>query len=85
MGMGQLALLAEIFYRLKEKDYITILLMLNLDAHNLKEVKDNSTIVCQNIESAYEEITKNSDDQNIALAADCSLVISGAIYSLLNQ
>lgn len=84
-GMGQLVLLAEIFYRLREKDYTTVLLMPHFDSPDLKEVKESSNILCQDTESTYKEIMDLKEKQDVVLAADRSLVISGEIYSLLDK
>lgn len=84
-GMGQLVLLAEIFFRLRKKDYTTVLLMPRFDSPNLKEVKESSSILCQDIDSAYEEIMDVRENQEVLLAVDRSLVVSGELYSLLDK
>ncbi|WP_096269707.1 hypothetical protein [Paucisalibacillus globulus] len=84
-GMGQLVLLAEIFYRLKEMDYATVLITPSFESPDLKEVKESSTNLCQNTEIAYQEINDLKGKHDIALAVDRSLVVSGEIYSLLEK
>lgn len=84
-GMGQLVLLAEIFYRLRKKNFTTILLMPDLNSPDLKEVKETSDFLCQDIENTYKEIIELYGKQDIILAADRSLVITGEIYSLLEK
>ncbi|MGF7014384.1 hypothetical protein [Ornithinibacillus bavariensis] len=84
-GMGQLVLLAEIFYRLKERNYATVLLMPRLDSPELNEVRESANILCQDTESAYEKMMRLNGKQDVALATDRSLVVSGEIYSLLEK
>lgn len=83
-GMGQIVLLAELFYRFRKKNYITILLMPNFDNPDLKEVKESSDILCQNIEDIIKELMDLTIEHDVVLAADRSLVISGDIYTLLD-
>ncbi|WP_042146411.1 ATP synthase subunit B [Paucisalibacillus sp. EB02] len=84
-GMGQLVLLAEIFYRLRDKDFTTVLLIPYLDSPDLKEVKETSNILSQDTNSAYKKIIDVKENQDVVLAVDRSLVVSGEIYSLLEK
>src|SRR5690606_15427617 len=84
-GMGQLVLLAEIFYRLQEKNYATVLIVHSFESPDLKELKESSNTIGENIESAYRGIMDIPENHDIALAADRSLVVSGEIYSLLEK
>lgn len=84
-GMGQLVLLAEIFYRLQAKDCITVLLMPNFECPDLKEVKESANILCHDTESVYREMMNVNEKQDVILAADRSLVITGEIYSLIDE
>lgn len=82
-GMGQLVLLAEMFYRLKKNDYITILLMPEENPVELKNGLENvEVIILHTIEEVYDEIIKLGNRNEIAFAADRSNVITGEIYNL---
>lgn len=82
-GMGQLVLLAEMFYRLKKNGYTAILLMPEGDPIELKNGMENVEIVIlHTIDEVYEEIIKMSNQNEIVFAADMSNVITGEIYNL---
>lgn len=84
-GMGQLVLLAELFFRFQKKDYTTVLFMPNFESPDLKEVIESSDILCQKSEDVIKEVMHSTKKQDIILAADRSLVITGEIYSLLEK
>jgi F-type H+-transporting ATPase subunit beta len=82
-GMGQLVLLAEMFYRLKKDGYTAILLMPEGDPIELKNGMEKvEVIILHTIDDVYEEIIKMSNQNEIAFAADMSNVITGEIYNL---
>ncbi|RII32969.1 hypothetical protein D2A34_19225 [Clostridium chromiireducens] len=82
-GMGQLVLLAEMFYRLKKDGYATILLMPEGEPVELKNGFENvDLIILHTIDEVYEEIVKIGNNNEVAFAADRSNVITGEIYDL---
>ncbi|MEH7343142.1 helix-turn-helix domain-containing protein [Bacillus sp. JJ1532] len=81
-GMGQLVLLSEIFYRLKNDQFVTILLLPNGNYPELNDVKVNSDIIVHSIDEAYEAMAVKGKSNEIVFAADRSHVLTGDIYEL---
>lgn len=82
-GMGQLVLLAEMFYRLKKDGYATILLMPEGEPMELKNGMENvDVIILHTIDEVYKEIVKMDNNHDVVFAADRSNVLTGEIYAL---
>jgi len=82
-GMGQLVLLAEMFYRLENNGYTTILLMPEGEPSELKDGLEHvDVIILHTIDEVYKKIVTIGNDKEIAFAADRSNVITGEIYDL---
>ncbi|MEH7125616.1 helix-turn-helix domain-containing protein [Bacillus sp. JJ1773] len=81
-GMGQLVLLSEIFYRLKNDQFVTILLLPDGNYPELNDVKVNSDIIVHSIDEAYEAMADKGKSNEIVFAADRSHVLTGDIYEL---
>lgn len=80
--MGQLVLLSEIFYRMKEKEIETIFILPEEDHPGLDDVKNAAKIVCSSIDEAYEKIIEVGKNKEVLLAADRTTVLTGEVYSL---
>lgn len=81
-GMGQLVVLSELFRRLRENDFVTVLLLPEGDYPEIKDLLHEVQIQVKTIDEAYEEITKLGKTKEVAFAADRSHVISGEIPTL---
>ncbi|PEJ53277.1 hypothetical protein CN692_21255 [Bacillus sp. AFS002410] len=81
-GMGQLVVLAEMFYKLKKDSYFTILLKPEGEHPDLDAIKADINLVCNTIDEVYDTIAKTGKNVDIAFAADRSNVISGEINRL---
>ncbi|MFJ7729505.1 hypothetical protein ACIQXV_25715 [Neobacillus sp. NPDC097160] len=83
-GMGQLVLLAEIFHRMNLKGYQTFFLKPKGEAVGLSDVTDEAKFVCHSSDDAFEKILQMSK-QPVLLATDRETVITGEIYSLIEN
>ncbi|WP_407269795.1 hypothetical protein [Radiobacillus sp. PE A8.2] len=84
-GMGQLVLLAELFYRFRKEDYVTILLKPEEDIPEVNDVVDYFNIVTSSVEEAYQSIVKAGEHKQIAFATDRSHVLNGKLYDIQDQ
>ncbi|WP_349409987.1 hypothetical protein [Pseudalkalibacillus sp. SCS-8] len=83
-GMGQLVVLAEIFYRLKEGGYTTVLLKPEGDHPDLDEKEDFYEHVTYSIEETLEKMRKLGKKE-IAFATDRSHVLTGELHDLQDR
>ncbi|MHC8515429.1 ATP synthase beta subunit C-terminal domain-containing protein [Sporosarcina sp. ITBMC105] len=81
-NMGQLVVLSELFFRLKNEGFTTILLLPKGDYPELSDVLENTEMTTQSIEETYEKIASLGVENEIAFAADRSHVVSGQIYEM---
>ncbi|WP_342431764.1 hypothetical protein [Neobacillus sp. FSL H8-0543] len=81
-GMGQLVVLAELFYRFKREGYATILLKPEKNYPELTDITDEVEIVADTIEKAYEEMKAIGTTKEVIFVADRSHVLTGEIYDL---
>jgi len=81
-GMGQLVLLGELFYRLKQHGYSTVLLKPEEDYPELADMLEFADVIADSIEKAYKEITALGVSKDILYAADRSYVLTGEIFKL---
>src|SRR6185312_4204496 len=81
-GMGQLVVLAELFYRLKSDGFTTILLMPEGNHPELDDILTDVDIITRSIEETYEKIASNGSEKEIAFATDKGHVVTGGIYEL---
>lgn len=81
-GMGQLVVLAELFYRFKNEGYKTILLMPEGEHQGLNDLVKNVEIITNTIDDTYERIANIGGDQDMMFVADRSHVITGRIQQL---
>jgi F-type H+-transporting ATPase subunit beta len=84
-GMGQLVVLAELYFRLKKEGYVTVLLMPQGDYPELKDVLADVDIIAGTIDEAYEAIAQKGKDNEIVFAADRGHVITGEIHQLQDR
>lgn len=81
-GMGQLVVLAELFYRFKRAGYATVLLKPENDHPEIEEILDDTEIVAETIEKAFSEMAEAGKQKEIIFVADRSHVLTGEIYEL---
>lgn len=81
-GMGQLVVLAELFYRLTREGYKTIFLKPEENYPELSDTTSEVDIVVDSIEKAFEEIKAVGGIHDVVFAADRSHVLTGEIYDL---
>jgi len=84
-GMGQLVLLGELFYRLKNDGYSVILLKPEENHPELNDITEYADVVVDSIEKAYEQIITLGANQDIIFTADRSHVLTGEIFNLQDQ
>jgi F-type H+-transporting ATPase subunit beta len=82
-GMGQLVILAELLYRLKESSYETILLMPKAESADQEELAELSHHVVNTVEEAFDRISKL--DSEIVFITDRSYLISGDLLDLQDR
>ncbi|TXK84196.1 hypothetical protein [Paenibacillus sp. N3.4] len=83
--MGQLVILAELFYRLRKKGYATVLLKPEGDHPEIEDVTGDVEVVCNSVEEAYAHISRIGSTRDVILAADRSHVLSNEIYTLQDR
>ncbi len=81
-GMGQLVVLAELFYRLKKDGYKTIFLMPEENHPELIDITNGVDVVVDSIDKVFEEMKAIGTKDNVIFAADRSHVLTGEIYDL---
>ncbi|WP_181347548.1 hypothetical protein [Thalassobacillus sp. CUG 92003] len=84
-GMGQLVVLAELFYRVKQTYAKTVLLEPEAYHAEVEELKADVDRVCLSIDEAYEELAKTDSAYDVLFAADRSHVVTGEIYRLQDR
>ncbi len=84
-GMGQLVVLAELLYRLKQDEYKTVLLKPQEDHPDLTVMMEDVDIVVNSIDQAYSEIHKLSEHHDVIFTADRSHILTGELYDLQDQ
>ncbi|MGX6444338.1 ATP synthase beta subunit C-terminal domain-containing protein [Neobacillus sp. K501] len=80
-GMGKIVVLAELFHRLKNDGYVTVLLKTEEDYPDVNEIINDVEIVVDSIEKAFAEIA-SIREKEIIFAADRAHVLTGEIYEL---
>jgi F-type H+-transporting ATPase subunit beta len=81
-GMGQLVVLAELFYRLRNDGYITVLLKPEENSPDINDISDYVDIVTTPTEDEYEKVAAAGKNKGIAFAADRSHVLTGKVYEI---
>ncbi|WP_078546718.1 hypothetical protein [Litchfieldia alkalitelluris] len=81
-GMGQLVVLAELFYRLKRDGYTIIVLQPINNDPGVSDITSEADFVIDSIESAADKILELGDKKDIIFTADRSHVLSGEMFEL---
>jgi len=89
-GMGQLVMLAELFYRVKQRGYQTVLWEPRYDVddkYNIQkalavDVQPYVDSVCGSLDDVYEQIIAFGSDCDVLLGADREIVVSGELLTL---
>lgn len=84
-GMGQLVVLDELFYRLKNEGYSVILLKPEGNHPELNDITEYVDVMVDTIENAYEQIVTLGADKDIIFTADRSHVLTGEIFELQDR
>ncbi|WP_442602827.1 ATP synthase beta subunit C-terminal domain-containing protein [Paenibacillus sp. KN14-4R] len=83
--MGQLVILAELFYRLKRQGFATVLLMPEGDHRGMEDVTGEADLRCDSVDEVFAEVKKLGDTVDVVLAADRSHVLNNNIYELQDR
>lgn len=83
--MGQLVLLAELFYLLKKQGYATVLLKPEGDHPEIDDVTGDVEFICKSVDEAFEQASKAGETRDVVLAADRSHVVTNEIYHLQDR
>lgn len=81
-GMGQLVVLGELLFRLKNRGYVSVLLKPQGNYPEITDINNYVDIIVNSVEEAYEAMEEIGDNTGIALATDRSHVITREIYKL---
>lgn len=88
-GMGQLVMLAELFYRVRLRRYTTVLWEPNYEAEDkydiqkgMKDVRLHADLICSSLEEATEQIKAIGSNCDVVIGADREIVISGELSTL---
>jgi F-type H+/Na+-transporting ATPase subunit beta len=84
-GLGQVAVLDEVFFRLKQQNYSTVLLMPEGEHPELSDLMEDVDRVVHGISEAFDVVGKALREENVAFAADRSHVVSGEILDLQDR
>jgi F-type H+/Na+-transporting ATPase subunit beta len=84
-GMGQLVVLGEMFYRLKQEGYSILLLKPEANHPELIDIMDHVDVVVDSIEKALEQTVVLGKNTDVVFTADRSHVLTGEIYKLQEQ
>lgn len=81
-GMGQLVILAELFRRIKQRGYVTVLWMPKEEATGIKDCVDEANHVCSTLDEMSELVASLREQHDIFIGADRSTVLSGELLAL---
>ncbi|MFG6119888.1 ATP synthase beta subunit C-terminal domain-containing protein [Thalassobacillus sp. B23F22_16] len=81
-GMGQLVILSEVFYRLRQQGHATVLWKPDDNQQGVNDILDAAETVVESIKEAYEHIAQLGTQQQVLFAADRSHVLTGEIQEL---
>ncbi|WP_404470469.1 hypothetical protein [Sutcliffiella horikoshii] len=84
-GMGQLVVLAELYYRLKRDGYTSIMLLPKGEHPEVEEILDHVDFTVNTIEDAYQKIMELGPNKDIIFTADRGHVANGNIQDLHNK
>lgn len=84
-GMGQLVVLAELYYRLKREGYTSILLSPKGEHPEVTDILDHVDLAVSTIEEAYQKIMELGPNKEIIFTADRGHVANGNIQDLHNK
>lgn len=82
-GTGQMVLLAELLHRLKKQGYTSIFWKPAEDAAGTGEVLQEADYVCRSAEEVLQKLHEIPGKEEIVLAADRSVVLSGEFDELM--
>lgn len=84
-GVGQLVLVAEILYRLRERGFVTVLWNKENPMNSVADVACQAQHVITTLDTLCNVAEDNESGANLVIAADRSMVLSGALLSMREQ
>lgn len=84
-GMGQLVLMGEVLYRLKQLHYTTLFLMPTAEVVGIEDVLQNADYYSSNLEEIKSYVQALKTEQEVVIGVDRTAVITGDIYELRDQ
>jgi F-type H+-transporting ATPase subunit beta len=81
-GVGQLVMLTELFYRMEQRGFGTVLWRPEGDAEGIEEVEKQAEFTCHTLDETAERISSLRTERDIMLGADRSVVLSGELLAL---
>jgi len=84
-GTGQLVLLAELFHRLRERNYATVCWMPAYDSPGISDAIQAAETACTSYEEAKRMLSQARETRDVILGADRAMVLSGEIQALREE
>ncbi len=81
-GMGQLVMLAELFYRMRKRGFATVLWTPPEVSPGMEDVIPQAEAVCSTLDEVYSQICALRDERDVLLGADRAMVVSGDLFTL---
>ncbi len=84
-GMGQLVVLSEVFYKLKQEGYSIILLQPEANHPELNDIIEHVDVIANSLKEAYEQTVMLGKNKDVIFTADRSHVLTGELFQLQEQ
>jgi F-type H+/Na+-transporting ATPase subunit beta len=81
-GMGQLVVLAELIYRLKTKNYTSVVLLADLNSEGMSDVLPLADFYSTEFEAVFQKMSTLVKDGDILLAVDRKKMLSEEFFKL---
>jgi F-type H+/Na+-transporting ATPase subunit beta len=81
-GMGQLVVLAELMYRLKTKDFTSVVLLADLNSEGISDVLPLADFYSTEFEEVFQKVSVLVDDGDILLAVDRKKMLTEEFFKL---
>ncbi|WP_335870598.1 ATP synthase beta subunit C-terminal domain-containing protein [Bacillus sp. 2205SS5-2] len=83
--VGQLVLLSEIFYRMKNRGFTTVLLAPGEKGAGIKDVEFSSDFICNSVDEVVDCLLKIDNKEQVLLASTQAIVVSGELFTLRDK
>jgi len=84
-GTGQLVLLAELFHRLRGRDYATIMWIPGYDSPGVSDAVHESESACASYEEAKQLLIEARETRDVLIGVDRTMVLSGEVQMLREE